>query len=604
MFRKTVGCMAVLALGCSSFEDPGDEVMPDSARDPFSSVNGEVKTSSAAPLFGGTLDVTPDGTTAVAADPDRGMVYLVDLPSRAVTKVPVGEELELGRVLADDGRAFVAARRGGQVLVVDLQAQDVADTFSVCDSPRGLALSEDGATLHVACRGGDLLSLDAATGEEQRRLRLDSDLRDVHVRGAGLVVTRFRSAEVLVLDSAGRVTARGVPFAQDFTAPSVAWSSELRSDGRLVMLHQDSVTTPVSTAGQGYGAGCESSISTPVASVIDLGPEDEGEAEGSGEDAAAPPAVVGFAPQTTNQTVFRGRAGAMDMALLGDNQLVTVTPGNAMGPQPAETVAITDIEAEAEDVSGCSFGSEPDEAPPVAVAVTPSGQVVTQSRQPATLRVMGEAIVLSDESHSSTGNRLFHMNTGNGIACASCHPEGSDDGHTWVFGEIGMRRSQSLEGGISAIAPFHWDGELPTFRSLVDEVMVGRMGLFEVPDDKHVDALLGWLDEVPAASVSSLGDPESIKRGRDLFTSDEVGCSSCHGGTLYTDNVAHDVGTGGTFFTPPLVGISARPPFMHDGCATTLAARFGACGGGDEHGVTSHLTEEQVDDLVAFLESI
>jgi cytochrome c peroxidase len=55
------------------------------------------------------------------------------------------------------------------------------------------------------------------------------------------------------------------------------------------------------------------------------------------------------------------------------------------------------------------------------------------------------------------------------------------------------------------------------------------------------------------------------------------------------------------------MGIADRAPFMHDGCAPTLRDRFtgnAACTGGDKHGVISHLTTEQVDDLVAFLETL
>jgi hypothetical protein len=43
---------------------------------------------------------------------------------------------------------------------------------------------------------------------------------------------------------------------------------------------------------------------------------------------------------------------------------------------------------------------------------------------------------------------------------------------------------------------------------------------------------------------------------------------------------------------------------MHEGCAATLADRFGACSGGDAHGKTSHLTAEQRPDLVAYLETL
>jgi cytochrome c peroxidase len=65
-----------------------------------------------------------------------------------------------------------------------------------------------------------------------------------------------------------------------------------------------------------------------------------------------------------------------------------------------------------------------------------------------------------------------------------------------------------------------------------------------------------------------------------------------------------DVGTGGKFQVPSLVGVSQRAPFMHDGCAATLRDRFGPCGGGDKHGFTSQLTSAQITDLVAYLETL
>ena len=53
--------------------------------------------------------------------------------------------------------------------------------------------------------------------------------------------------------------------------------------------------------------------------------------------------------------------------------------------------------------------------------------------------------------------------------------------------------------------------------------------------------------------------------------------------------------------------ISDRAPFMHDGCAKTLLERFditSTCGGGDQHGKTSHLTQAQIDDLIAYLDTL
>jgi len=54
------------------------------------------------------------------------------------------------------------------------------------------------------------------------------------------------------------------------------------------------------------------------------------------------------------------------------------------------------------------------------------------------------------------------------------------------------------------------------------------------------------------------------------------------------------------------VGIGTRGPFMHNGCAATLADRLTdpTCGGGDKHGGTSSLTPDQMSDLLAYLNSI
>jgi hypothetical protein len=65
-----------------------------------------------------------------------------------------------------------------------------------------------------------------------------------------------------------------------------------------------------------------------------------------------------------------------------------------------------------------------------------------------------------------------------------------------------------------------------------------------------------------------------------------------------------DVGTDGTFQVPSLLNVAARAPYMHDGCAPTLADRFGPCGGGDHHGVTSPLGAAQIADLVAYLQTL
>ena len=66
------------------------------------------------------------------------------------------------------------------------------------------------------------------------------------------------------------------------------------------------------------------------------------------------------------------------------------------------------------------------------------------------------------------------------------------------------------------------------------------------------------------------------------------------------------MGTGGAFQVPSLRGGSLRGPFMHDGCAEDMLARFTLpdCGGGDQHGHTSQLSSDQLGDLIAYLSTL
>jgi hypothetical protein len=178
----------------------------------------------------------------------------------------------------------------------------------------------------------------------------------------------------------------------------------------------------------------------------------------------------------------------------------------------------------------------------------------------------------------------------------------------WKFrnkkGVVEIRRTQSLRGGILATAPFHWNGDLPNLGVLMDEVFVKRMSGPSL-DPAYIDVLSRWLDGVPSLPARPARDPAAADRGRTLFQSPSVGCTSCHNGPLLTNNNTVDVGTGRPMQVPSLRGVGWRAPFMHNGCAPDVAHRFTpACGGGDKHGLTSRLTPAQATDLAAFVETL
>ena len=132
--------------------------------------------------------------------------------------------------------------------------------------------------------------------------------------------------------------------------------------------------------------------------------------------------------------------------------------------------------------------------------------------------------------------------------------------------------------------------------------MTGRMGGFVV-EPKYADALASWIDAQPALKLPTL-DASSVAHGESLFVSEEVGCTSCHSGSIFTNNLNMDVGTGGSFQVPSLRGVGMRAPFMHNGCAKTLLDRFDESCGGDKHGKMSHLSKQVSTHLTAYLESL
>ena len=232
-----------------------------------------------------------------------------------------------------------------------------------------------------------------------------------------------------------------------------------------------------------------------------------------------------------------------------------------------------------------------------AVAMDREGEVIAFERDPAAIVYRGARTLLGGASAFDTGHALFHATTSARVACASCHPEGREDGQSWIF-DGAPRRTQSLAGGLLATAPFHWDGEERSIREVVDDVFTERMRGAAL-DDEHVGALAAWLDQLPAPHGAAT-DPQSAARGRRVFEG-SGGCTTCHAGAHFTDNRMHDTGQG-MQQVPSLVGVSFRLPLMRSGCAHTIAERFWPSCGGAMHGTV--FTSSDVPDLAAYLESL
>ena len=232
-----------------------------------------VSAASAAPVVGGTLLTTRDGTTIVAADPDRDAVFLVNAGSHVVTNVPLQLGDEPGRVAEGPaGTVYVALRRGAAVVAIDIATATITQRAPVCASPRGIAYDVASASLYVACRSGLLLTLGASDLSVKRSLTLDPDLRDVIVRDKDLVVTRYLSAEVMVIGADGSVSRRATPAPTPGCATATVLTRALAlPNGQIALAHQVSSDDMVNVQNGGYGfSSCGGGLVTRTVSMVDV----------------------------------------------------------------------------------------------------------------------------------------------------------------------------------------------------------------------------------------------------------------------------------------------------------------------------------------------
>ena len=561
------------------------------------------------PITGGTMLVTRSGSHAVIADPDRDRMVTVDLATREVTAdVALTQGDQPGRLVEDgDGRIHVALRGGGAVLTMNVAGEVLARRYA-CNAPRGIAWDERNDSLHVACATGELVSFRAGSGEAIRTQRLERDLRDVIVQGGNLIITKFKSAEILTVDAAtGTISSRVSPplvqrFGGGFTTSgqggamaSIAWRTIPLPDGRIVVSHQRQVPGKLETQEEGgYGTMCGGG---PVEAAITVHTPGQ-------QPIAVRPIAQGALP--------------VDIAVSkSGDKIAVITAGNKNIRVQSTQVALANRDQN--DCRPPDFPDDPNDmdddsdndGAPTSIAFTPAGDLVVYFPEKPMLAIHRGGftqqnpvvVALPGTRGVDAGRAVFHRQTQLGLACASCHPEGHEDGLTWDFAEFGKRRTQNLSGNILERAPYHWSGDTASLPTLMDDVFAKRMS-GGVLTERQKRSLGPWLDRIPAPAPAYVGEEAAIERGRELFNSAQTGCVACHSGANLTNNTLVDVGTGGKFKTPSLVGVGARAPFMHDGCAKTLTERFTRCGNSEQHGNTAGLAPNQIADLVTYLESL
>lgn len=576
-------------------------------------------------ISGGTLIVLADGHTAVAADSDRDRVHVVDLAPVGSPEVLASLELESGSepgrlVEGAPGRVHVAMRQSGEIVSIAVASGTVRARRRVCPNPRGIVYEDATDLLHVACKGGDLVTLRESDLEETRRIELALDLRDV-VLGpdGGLYVSRFRNVEILHVDANGFVVGTraldhvdGPPTEPCSSRPrpfdaNTAWRMVSDRAGGWIVLHQAADTEEID-----LDAGPRSESEGPSSTDSYGGSRRECRSDCGGIVHAVVTHVKADGSLERSGLLSTSTL-AVDLALSEDGVNLALAIAGHQGPYPAniydpQSVAILSMWSEiVAPRPACTQGARHDFGGQIiSVAFDAKDRLVAQSRNPPALMVADIfsadpiRVELPGPAAVDTGHDLFHGATRAGLACASCHPEGGDDGRVWRF-STGPRRTQAIYSGLRGTAPYHWEGDMRDLFELFDEVFVRRMGAAP-PSQERAEALRDWLFSVDPPRPLRLRGESVVGRGRTLF---EQRCQGCHAGENFTNNQNQDYRggvLGRSYQVPGLRGVAHRGPYMHDGRRPTLREAVEEMLGASAPDGT--WSERDVDDLLAFLESL
>ena len=216
----------------------------------------------------------------------------------------------------------------------------------------------------------------------------------------------------------------------------------------------------------------------------------------------------------------------------------------------------------------------------------------------------------------------------NQYSCYTCHPDYHEDGLVYNMAGKGMGRNmtnvQSLRE-INHTAPFKWNGlnqSVYKQDGMRFSTVLTRTEAFSYPDLNALTSfILTGIKNPPNLIYNPKGELTAAElRGKEIFerTVDNMGkeipengrCVTCHPAPYFSNFKPADVGTLAEtddsiqFDTPHLNNVFMSPPYLHDGRAKTLEEIWTVYGSDDKHGYVNDMTKMQLNDLIAYLNSL
>ncbi|MBR5626237.1 MAG: c-type cytochrome, partial [Thermoguttaceae bacterium] len=198
-------------------------------------------------------------------------------------------------------------------------------------------------------------------------------------------------------------------------------------------------------------------------------------------------------------------------------------------------------------------------------------------------------------------------------SCASCHPDARSDDLNWDLLNDGMGNPKNAKSLLFSIEtpPAMWHGVRKDAETAI------RTGFQYIlfssqPEECYLDIeeYVKSLQPYPSPHLVNGELSDAAKRGKAIFEDEKIGCNKCHFGEYYTDMQMHDVGSKAEydhqdeFDTPTLRELWRTPPYMHDGRYVTLKEIFVDGHHGDVLGDIDSLSEDQINDLIEYIQSL
>ncbi len=574
------------------------------------------------------MSLSSDGELLACSNRDSGTVSIISLKSfEKLREVAVGHKPEGVTFIGDSHQLAVAVYADDAIVFVDADRGEVLGRCDVFDEPYGVVSTSDGSRVWATLEyPGQLVEIDPRSRQIVRTLSAGAFPRGLALTADERValVTEYYTATVRLIDLASGKESAVVPAtATDNLARQIVVHP---TRPKAYVPHMRSKITAAHGEGSIF----------PYVSVIDL------------------PTLPKSGAAEQPEELKRKRI-PMD-SFIGN--LVTANPWEmAVSPNGQQAVVVfsgTDdlfvCEVRDDNYRELTFNRHINVGHnPRAVKYSNDGRRfliynaldfevvaydVESARKIAAVKVTDNP--LGDEV--LRGKQLFYsalmpMASRRWIACSSCHPDSDPDGRTWQNPE-GLRNTPPLVG-LAWTHPQHWSAdrdETQDFEHTIRGLLMQGRGLISGPvadslgppnkgRSRDLDALAAYTNShtVPLSPHAKSGLSESAKRGREVFLSQETGCAKCHSGPYFCDSnplmkpTRHDVGTGrsdpsekmGTKYdTPTLLGVYRSAPYLHDGTAATLRDVLTTANTEDHHGKTSHLNDQQLDDLVEFIKAL